>query len=143
MMGSVDFVTVGELVDPRVLVCNCGKVTTFRCCELWAHPGLLPCNAPLCGLDCKQHRHLPGTMGYVNFTTGSADYLGYKPDAPGFFHWVRALWRDVTWSNRRKAQEVWDRMRTRFPPPSPLPPFVLRFGNTHFAAFGDEMKELK
>lgn len=120
-----------KLVEPDHSVdiarCNCGKVTTFKCHELWPHPGLVPCNEPLCGFPCDHHRHAPGTMGYVNWEKAHADYMGDDPDGPGFFEWLKCKWRSFTWSDRKKAQWTWDRMRLDFVPPAPLPRFELRF----------------
>lgn len=142
-MAELRLISGGEAADPRILRCDCGKVTTFQCRELWPHDGLVPCRLPLCEPTCAKHRHKAGTMGYVNFSAGSADYMGDTPDDDSFTAWVKSVCRILFWSKKRKAQYVWDGMKKRFPPPAPLPPFVLRFGSTHFAAFGDEMRELE
>ncbi|TAL42334.1 MAG: hypothetical protein EPN91_08120 [Salinibacterium sp.] len=136
-------VTNLEQQDPRILTCTCGRITTFRCSELWPHEGLVPCSAPYCGMPNCGHRHEPGTMGYPRYERGSAEYLGDAPDGPGVWQWVLSRWRALTWSPQRKAQHVWNGMKKRFPPPAPVPPLVLRVGNVYFTPFGDTMKEMK
>lgn len=142
-MSALRLVSDHEAADHRVLTCACGKVTTFRCHELWPHEGLVPCSEPLCSPTCALHRHTVGSMGFPAWTAGSADYMGDSPDGPGFIYWLASVCRTLFWSKQRKAQYVWDGMRRKIPPPAPLPPFILRFGSTSFGAIGDVMKELE
>jgi len=128
--------------EAAIFRCACGKVTTFECSELWPHDGLVPCTMPLCEPTCALHRHAPGTMGYPVWHAGSADYMGDSPDNDSFIALVRSLCRRLFWSKLRKAQYVWDGLRRKIPPPSPLPPFVLRMGTRQFGAVGDTMKEI-
>lgn len=114
--------------------CTCGKVTTFKCHELWPPDTLVPCNAPLCVSGCPEHRHEAGTMGYVKWDTASAQYCGDEPDGPGFIEWLKCMWRRTIWSTQKKAQWTWDRMRTDFKPPAPLPRFELHFGDVVYKA---------
>lgn len=129
--------------DHRILKCACGKVTTFVCHELWPHDGLVPCGEPLCEPTCALHRHAAGTMGFPVWNAGSADYMGDSPDGDGLFDWLKSAYRTLFWSKQRKAQHAWNGMMLKIHPPAPLPPFVLRFGNTSFAAFGETMRELE
>lgn len=139
-MGKSTRETWAEITDPRIKRCDCGKVTTFVCKELWAAPGLVPCNKPLCGQVCSGHRHQSGTMGYSLMTTGSADFLSIKPDGPGVWALVIALCRNIFWSHRQKAQHTWERLMRSISPPAPLPPFKLKFSDgSIFEARGAQM----
>lgn len=132
--------TTLEQLDPRIQRCDCGRVTTFRCTELWYAPGLAPCNGPLCSARCELHRHQPNTMGYPKWE-GRADYCGEAPDGPGFFPWLKSIYRLFFWPQRKKAQFIWDGIRKKFKPPSPLPvKFLLNFGGTVYESDGPVMR---
>lgn len=121
--------------------CNCGRITTFKCCELWAPGTLTPCRAPLCATTCPSHRHQPGTMGYVGWV-GRTDYKGDKPDGPGLLNWLKSRWRFLFWSPQRKAQDVLDTQAKTFAPPAPLPRLMLEVHGTVFESRGTLMVDV-
>lgn len=129
------------LSDLLIGVCNCGKVTTFKCHELWSANTLTPCPNALCSLGCTAHRHAPGTMGYVGWV-GATDYKGDAPDGPGFIQWLKSRMRFWFWSPHHKAQAVWDEKLKNFPPPAPFPNFRLTVEGVVFESRGDLMVEI-
>lgn len=121
--------------------CDCGKVTTFKCHELWDHINLTPCNAWLCGSGCTKHRHEPSTMGYVGWT-GKTDYKGDVPDGPGLWDWVKSWLRFYFWSPGKKARSAWAEMQKNFAPPAPLPKLTLIVEGIVFETRDGEMVEV-
>lgn len=132
------------MLEDYVRQCACGRKTVLKCHQLWAAPGLIPCNEPICELvgNCKEHRHGNGTMGYITWTKISADYVKDEPDVDTLVERLKSLWRNLFWSNQRKAQRVWDGYKLSVPPPAPLPPnkcFRLSFGKEVYVNVEDKM----
>lgn len=138
MSASEVAITADEQQDIHTLTCDCGKVTSFRCDEIWSATTLVPCRGPLCANGCKSHRHQAGTMGYSAQMKGSTRYAGDEPDDDGFWEWLKSRYREIFWSAPRKAQQVYKEICTSFAPPAPWPYLQLQVGRRCFESRGPE-----
>jgi len=123
--------------------CTCGKEANHLCHEVWAAPGLVPCNGPICANGCTGHRHQPGTMGYPGQLKGATTWYRYEADGPGLWNWLKALWATLFWSAQRKADKAWAEQLAYFPPPAPYPFLQLVVGFRRFESRGEKMVEVE
>ncbi len=134
----------GKMSSPHT--CDCGKLTTNTCGEIWPPVTLVLCTKPLCGTGCKVHRHEAGSMGYPGTMKGFARYQGDEPDDDGIWEWAKSRCRALFWGAPRKAQNTYDEICAAFPAPAPWPQLQLQIGRRLFESRGPlgmvEVKEL-
>lgn len=119
-------------------LCDCGAKATIRCSEIADRLGLPHNRCPkwVCAHGgewsrCGKHRHLAGTMGYLDNPEIRADFERFVSDK-GFWSWagivdrIGCWWRNNFLSPRCQAQYTYDHDIARIAPvPAPFPHVVL------------------